>query len=214
MTNCAAPRHDDSEPAEPHATLCKPCRLGLARDLRRLPGLHADLEHLLVTGQSRATGSGTGLPVNEPASDCRSQIRHDLTYWCHHITQVRGLDTPPAAGDWAANSVAVMCGWLAGQVTWLTYRDWAGDMAGAIRDSAGRAHALLDPWVTKRFPIPGADGMCAFCGAGRMEATIYADDGDKRRSFIACPACGERLEPERWARYGRMVIRRRQAVPG
>ena len=214
MTDCAAPRHDEPVEAETHAHLCGPCRRGLSRDLRRLPSLHADLEHLLATTGSHGHGDGTGLPFNDPASECRSQIRHDLTHWCQRITHIRELDAPPPMqGDhWAASPVAAMCGWLHGQVTWCTFRDWAGDMAGAITDNANQARRLIDPYVTKEFEIPGADGLCLACGTGRMVATIYASDGDRRRPQLACQLCGETLAPEQWLRYGERVIQRREAV--
>lgn len=212
---CAAPRHDDDPPeTEPHAMLCKPCRLTMARDLRRLPGLHADLEAILATSRGAGGhGDGTGLPFNDQASDCRAQIRHDLTWWAMHVTRERGLGAPPVTMDgWAASPVAVMAGWLAGQVTWCTFRPWAADMAAAMHDNHGRALAILDPWIVKRFEIPGQDGRCLACAAGRVRVTIYAMDTDKRRSYIACPACGQRWEPEQWAGYGRAIIRRREAV--
>jgi len=205
---CAAPRHDgQDEPtaAEAHAALCRPCRTGLAWDLRRLPGLHADLEQLPAAGD----GDGSGLPFSEPAADCRSQIRHDLAYWARHVTGLRGTGAPPVQEDgWSTRPVPVLAGWLAGQVTWCSFRDWAPDMAGALNADRARAQALLDPWVTKQFEIPGADGICLHC-PGRVAVTVYASDGDRRRSFIGCPGCGVRWEPEQWMSYGRQVIRRR-----
>ena len=262
MTGCAAPRHDAQDeptPAEPHATLCRPCRLGLLWDLRRLPGLHADLEHLPATGD----GDGSGLPFSEPAADCRSQIRHDLTYWARHVTTLRVLDAPPVLLDgWAERPVLVMAGWLAGQVTWCSFRDWAPDMAGAIGADRQQAQALLSPFIKRVFAVQGRDGLCVACensdpcacrdcgeefasegayGAHfarddrgrpwcelpsvmklarspsgwwtcRVTVTVYASDGDRRRSFIGCPGCGTRWEPEQWMSYGRQVIRRREAM--
>lgn len=258
---CAAPRHGgqgEPTPTEAHSHLCRPCRVGLLWDLRRLPGLHADLEQLPATGD----GDGSGLPFSEPAADCRSQIRHDLTYWARHVTQLRGMDAPPVLlGGWAERPVLVLAGWLAGQVTWCSFRDWAPDMAGAIGADRLQAQALVDPFVKRQFEIPGADGVCLHCEAGepvgcgecghefaegvfnlhrqriegagivcvrpgavrlvldrhgkwspRCSVTVYASDGDRRRSFIGCPGCGARWEPEQWMSYGRQVIRRREAM--
>ena len=209
---CTAPRHDaQDEPteAEAHAHLCKPCRLGLLGDLRRLPRLHTELDHV----PARGDGDGSGLPFSEPASECRDQIRHDLTYWARHITQLRGLDAPPVQGSgWSEHPVHAMAGWLAGQVTWCTFRDWAPDMAGAISADRSRALALLDPWVTKRFEIPGTMGVCLACEAAQVSVTVYASDGDRRRSFIGCPGCGQVWEPEQWLSYGRRVVQRREAL--
>ena len=210
MTDCAAPRHDaQDEPTETeaHAHLCKPCRLGLLGDLRRLPRLHAELDHV----PARGDGDGSGLPFSEPASECRDQIRHDLLWWTRQVMKERRA-APPSSADWNASEVHVMAGWLAGQVTWCSFRDWAPDMAGAIQADRARALALLDPWVTKRFDIPGALGVCLACDAAQVSVTVYASDGDRRRSFIGCPGCGQVWEPEQWLSYGQRVIRRREAM--
>jgi len=207
---CAAPRHQDQDeptPAEEAATLCRRCRLDLASDLRRLPALHADLEDI----PAARGGDGTGLPFSEPASDCRSQIRHDVTYWARWITDIRGDDAPPVTGTgWADRPVTVICDWLEPQVTWCSFRDWAPDMAGAIGADRARAAALLDPWVTKRFEIPGPDGACLDCDSGRMWVTVYVYAADHRKSFIGCTECAARWEfGGAWLPFVRQVVRRR-----
>jgi hypothetical protein len=214
MTVCTTPRHaEHNEPpeTEPHSFLCRPCRAGLSADLRRLPALHADLENIPAT----SGGDGTGLPFSEPAADCRLQIRHDLRWWFHEIREERGMDSPPAyeydalTGDEQA-VMTFMCGWLHAQVTWCSFRDWAPDMAGAIGADRARAVALLDPWVTKRFEIPGPDGACLDCDQGRMWVTVYVYAADHRKSFIGCTECGARWEfGGAWLPFVRQVIRRR-----
>lgn len=266
MTDCAAPRHDGQDeptPCEPAAYLCKPCRFGLVTDLRRLPRLHAELRNI----PPRAEGDGSGLPFSDPAWECRDQIRHDLAWWARQITKERGAAAPPAHGDaWSSRPVYVLAGWLAGQAApprpWVPFRPWAPEMAGAINANYGRAKALLDPWVTKRFAIPGQDGLCVSCDSGdpvtcedcgeaftgipafvahfakdnhdrlwcelpalmglarspsghwgsRVMVTVYASDGDRRRSFIGCPGCGQQWEPEQWLAYGHKVVKRREAM--
>jgi len=207
MTDCTAPRHDgqaEPTPAEAHASLCAPCRRGLASDLRRLPSLFAGL----LAAPGGYGGDGTGLPFSEPARDCCDQIRHDLSWWAREVTRIRGQDAPPVLEDgWAVRPVAVMCTWLHSQVTWCSFRPWAPDMAGAIGADRVRAVTLLDPWIKHHFPIMGPDGICLHCPA-RLEVTIFGE-GDRRRPFIMCPGCGERWDPEQWDRFGRQVIRRR-----
>lgn len=208
MTDCAAPRHggqDEPTPAETSAYLCRPCRSGLTRDLNRLPGLHRDLDAL---GTQSGHGDGQGLPFNDAASECRSQIRYDLTWWAMRITQERGTTAPlPAAGDgWAANPVPALCAWLAPQTGWVSFRPWAGDMAGAIADNRHRAIAILDPQIRKHIDL----GPCLDCETGRMQATVYASEGDKRRSFVACAACGARWEMQHWMRLGHRIDQRRE----
>jgi len=205
---CGAPRHGDDEvEAEPSAQLCAPCRRGLASDLRRLPALHADLENIPAT----RGGDGTGLPFSEPAADCRSQIAHDAAWWALHVGRER-LSYPSLPLD-PQQRVSAWCGWLAGQVTWCSFRDWAPDMAGAISADRARAVALLDPWVTKRFEIPGPDGACLECPSGRMWVTVYVYAADHRKSFIGCTECGARWEfGGAWLPFVRAVVRRRNAV--
>jgi hypothetical protein len=207
---CAAPRHQDQgEPpeTEAHSQLCRPCRAGLAADLRRLPALHADLENIPAT----RGGDGTGLPFSEPASDCRSQIEHDVSWWSWRIVGLRDTDLPPVVETgWILRPVLAMCGFLHGQVTWCSFRDWAPDMAGAIGADRARAVALLDPWVTKRFEIPGDDGACLDCPSGRMWVTVYVYAADHRKSFIGCTVCGARWEfGGAWLPFVRQVVRRR-----
>lgn len=207
MADCLAPRHDD-EPAEarPQSYLCHPCERALSGNLRRLPRLYRLLGDALATAlQKRSPGSERGLPLNEPVSDCQLQICHDLAYWAVEVKRDRRLTLVP--GD----TVPSLCGFLHGWMTVIPFRKWAGDMAGALAEDAGRARALLDPFVKVEFDIPGADGVCLKCGRGRMTATIYASDGDRRRPQLACGTCGECLAPEQWLRYGERVIARRTA---
>ena len=207
MTGCAAPRHPDDDRPEtrPHAKLCLPCERGLARDLRRLPALHASLEHIPATGG----GDGTGLPFSEPAADCRSQITHDVQWWTFRVMAVRHAS--PTGEAW--HTLPAMCGWLHGQVTWCSFRDWAPDMAGAISADRARAVALLDPWVTKTFELPGADGVCLECAAGRMVVTVYVYAADSRKSFIGCTACPARWEfGGAWLPFLKRLKQRRDAA--
>ena len=212
MTDCAAPRHDgDQADTEAHAALCRPCRLGLARDLRRLPALHADLEHIPAT----RGGDGTGLPFSEPAADCRSQIRHDVTFWTLHVMEV-GIGLPRGSWD-LLSPIAARCGWLHGQMSWIPFRDWAPDMAGAIGADRARAVALLDPWVTKTFELPGADGVCleceasepAWCGECGQSYASEALDSHRQpngKGGWMCVFPG-RYAPDRRGKWcGRMVV--------
>src|SRR5262245_16602915 len=209
---CAAPRHlgdDDPPPAQPHAWLCRPCTSGLRRDLRRLPALDTALQHLPVPRKG-ARGARTGLPISEPAADHRNLIRHDLTWWCIHVTEDRRIVHPPVTAHplWSRDPVLVMAAWLTTHLGWIPYRDWAPDMAGAFADDVARARALIDPQITKRFAIPGPEGVCPDCGTGRIHLTIYASEGDRRRSVAACDACDREWLPETWLRLGQRITQR------
>jgi len=204
--DCAAPRHhDEPEEAEPHARLCKPCRIRLARDLRRLPGLHAELRDVLTTQHHHGSdrGHGDGLPFNDRVSEHASQITHDLRWWAHHAAEDRRTALTLV-------SVPALAGYLHAAVTWARFRPWAGDLADVVARDRGQATALLDPWVTRRFPVRGRDGTCPQCGDGQLHVTVYASDGDRRRSHAACDGCGASWAPEQWTRLGTLIIRRRE----
>jgi hypothetical protein len=209
MTDCMTPRHDGQDeptPAEPHAQLCRPCRAGLALDLRRLPALHAGLEHI----PAQRGGDGTGLPFSEPAADCRLQIRHHLTSWSAAVVDERRCDPPYSTGWEADDMVPVLAGWLYGQVTWCSFRYWVPDMAGEIRADAGRAWALVNPYITKRYPLPLPDRACFDCQEGELWVTVYVYSSDRRKSFIGCTVCGARWEfGGAWLPFVRAVVRRR-----
>lgn len=204
MTACLAPRHlGDPEPAEaaPHAALCRPCTARLRSDLRRLPSLYADLGALLDPRRAGGpgTGDGGGLPYHVPAAECRDQIAHDAGYWVMRVTEERQPGICPV------RTLPSMCGWLAGQVTWVSFRPWAGDMAGAVASDRGRALAVLDPVPVSRFPLPAA---CPKCGARLLEVTVYTDPGDSRWSMVTCGGCGHEWDTTQWLRLGREILGR------
>lgn len=196
--DCAAPRHDQPEPAEPHAWLCHGCRVRLSRDLRRLPALHAELDSLTPARTGPGRGTGDGLPYNDRASECRSQIEHDLRWWVQQAAADRRAPV-------TVTSVPAMAGLLRGALRWIIYRDWAGDLTAAIGDVRNQAIALLDPWITRRIPVPGA---CPACHArNTLTVTVYASDGDRRRSHASCGECGAMWLPEQWTRLGQQITR-------
>ena len=213
---CAAPRHDDTDDpprCEPHAHLCRPCRVSLRRDLCRIPALYAALEESKAVTR-RSPGNGGGLPLNEPAAECQGQIRHDLTWWAVLIAGQRGV--PPARlaalPGWQANRVPGLCGWLYLSLNWIPYRAWAPDMAAALAEDAGRALALAQPWQVSHHPIGGPLGVCPDCGSGRIWKKLFLSDGDRRRNYLACDGCGQVWWPEQWLRLGQRLIRRAEAA--
>ena len=204
MSDCLAPRHDgDPEPAEPGARLCRGCLTGLRRDLRSLPRLHAGLAELLdprIRGDGG--GSGDGLPFNDAAAEAMSQIVHDLQVWSRRVAAER--DAPA----WPVPSVPAMCGWLAGQARWASFREWAGDMAGALASDRGRAVSLLDPRPVTRFTVPAALNRCPRCGAaGGLSAAVHTAPGDPRPSLVSCAGCGHEWDAAQWLRLVRDILR-------
>ena len=205
MTDCQAPRHgDEPEPAAPAAKLCYPCTSRLRGDLRRLPVLHAELGGMLDPRRAcgPGTGDGGGLPFHEPASEAMSQIAHDAEYWTMVVLAER---QPPAC---PVRSLPAMCGWLAGQVTWCSFRDWAGDMAGALAADAGRARAVLDPMPVASIALPPGMNWCPRCGErGLLTAAVPQSEADRRPSLVGCGGCGAEWDTTMWLRLGRDILR-------
>jgi hypothetical protein len=203
MTDCLAPRHDEPEPAEPGARLCRPCASGLHRDLRRLPALYAGLGELLDPRTAGdGGGQGDGLPYNDSAAEAMSQVRHDLQVWVRQVITDR---QPPM---WPVLTVPAMAGWLAGQARWASFRTWAGDMAGAIASDRGRAVALLAPRPALRITVPAALNRCPRCGAaGGLAAVVYTGPGDPRPSLVSCGGCAHEWDATQWLKLGRDILR-------
>jgi hypothetical protein len=190
LMDCAAPRHDlEPAPAEPAAWLCAPCRRHLQRHLRRIPGLYAQLDLTPARTPGGGRGHGDGLPYSDPVSECRSQIRHDLRYWTMHIATTRRCGYPQF-------TIPAMAGWLSGHVTWASFRDWAGDMAGAISSDHGRAMWLLDPRHVVRI-----ERRTMRCGCGGQLTFTISDD----ESLAECRSCGTVWEPAEWMRLRRTM---------
>ena len=212
MTDCAAPRHDDPVQAEAHAHLCGSCKAGLRRDLRRLPALASELTDQLDPRRSTcmartgADGSGMGLPYNDPAAECISQIRHDLAWWTWEIASQRGWEPP------AKDSIPAMAGWLVAQVTWCAFRPWAGDLAAAFAADRGRSMAVIDPMPRADIPIPADVNYCPRCGHTMcLYATVYQSAGDRRQSLVTCGNCLHEWDAVQWLRLGQTIIAWRDA---
>lgn len=209
MTDCTAPRHEAApEPAAPHAFLCRPCSSGLRRDLHRLPALHAELASILdapailagmAAGRQDRAGDGSApLPFHVPASLCRDQIAHDVLWWTAEVITERQPD------PWPALTLPAMCGWLAGQAEWISFRPWAGDMAGAVASDAGWARAILDPLPVKFIHM---SRPCPQCRSRELTMAAYSE-ADRRSSVITCGGCGCKWDfgPE-WIELGRDILR-------
>ena len=208
MNDCAAPRHDEPAQAEAHSFLCAACKAGLRRDLHRLPALDRDLEQLLDPRRAGGAGhgDGTGLPYHDAASECRSQIRHDLGWWISLVLEER------QPGSCPVRTLPAMTGWLSGWVTWASHREWAGDLAAAMAANRSRAMAIIDPMPRAEIPIPADCNYCPRCGhTGCLFATVYQSAGDRRQSLVTCGNCLHEWDAVQWLRLGQTIIAWRDA---
>jgi hypothetical protein len=213
MTDCAEPRHCGQQqptPAEPHTTLCKPGRLNLTTDLRRLPHLDHDLS--IIATAARAAGNGTPrLPFDNDVADWRAWFRRNIfhgfaaaTTDLGHCPILNPADPYP------------MCAWLRPQVSrsdkhpaWISYRDWAPYLADALSKVRARGLQLRNPVEVRHVYLPGA---CLDCGNGRLAAVIYADHQAGRWSYWVCPACQAATPIEAWWDYPKRLAAMRAAT--
>ncbi len=206
MTDCAAPRHLDAPdipPCPQGSRLCHPCLARLRSHLRALPALHALMTASLDPRRAGYIGvNGGGLPYNEPAAECASQIRHDLRMLCTWVLAERAPASCPVP------QVPAMAGWLHGWTPWIAGRSWAPDAAGAIAADTGRARALLDPMPCSLIPIPADVNWCPRCGqAGGLSAFVWQHPADRRPSGVECGRCEHWWDTPQWLRLGRDIIR-------
>jgi hypothetical protein len=217
VTDCAAPSHDGQAhptPAEPHACLCKPHRLGLEHDLRRLPALDHELGILAVVATA-AAATETGvlrLPFNADITDWQSWFRRYVARATITIALNRRWPLPQDH-PWA------MCAWLAPMVSrsslhpgWLARQEWAGSLADAVHRIRARGEQLHEPFTVKHIHLPGA---CLDCGNGRLNAVVYVDAPGGRRAWWECPACLVVTEMgPGWWDYPRRLAAMRAQVAG
>lgn len=197
---CAVPRHGGDEVAtEPSAQLCKPCRLGLAADLRRLPALDHHLGILALIAASPGNG-GLPLPFDAHVSEWRSWFRRNITQATREVAEEREW-VLPEDHPW------LMCAWLERQVRWLSFRDWVPRLADALHKIRVKGEQLAAPLLVKHVFLPGA---CLDCGNGRMQAVIYADHEAGRWSYWVCPVCSAVTPIEAWWDYPKRLAAMRQ----
>jgi len=215
VTDCTAPRHDGQDeptPAELDDGLCKPCRLGLAADLRRLPALDHELSILsVVAGAAAQVETGVlRLPFNADITEWQSWFRRYVTRATATIALNRRWPLP-RDHPWA------MCAWLVPHVSrsslhpgWLAGQPWAGSIADGVHRIRVRGEQLASPLTVKHIHLPS---VCLDCGNGCLNAVIYVDAPGGRRAWWVCPACETVTEmgPAWWDYPKRLAAMREHA---
>lgn len=206
----ATHRHEPDRPrhAADGLNLCPGCRAALARHVRDLPELHADVLAQLPTGGTSTgpavSGSRTPpLPYNTRAGDWLGQARHDLRWITSLVSAERGISGPPP-------NPGAQCVWLERHLDWLAAHGDAGPFKDTFAEFVGRAYSIIDP---ARLPlvlgpcIETIDGEP--CG-GTVKVTVRRD-GDPTPSEMYCDTCDLSLDTTQWHRYGRRYQRGRMA---
>jgi hypothetical protein len=177
--------------------MCTACWNALARDLRAIPDLIADLE-LAASKQARLTPPAPGglaserNPVGWGAADAAAALTNSLTTWARDVAPdcpVHGYAVAPKAGAsiLLAHDTAVRAHPAAAEL-------WA-DITGHTH----RARATIDR-QDRHIDI----GDCPDCG-GTLRAHLPA--ADDRPTSIACLANpAHQWSPDQWLRLGRRLL--------
>ncbi|MPZ27528.1 MAG: hypothetical protein GEV12_14245 [Micromonosporaceae bacterium] len=189
------------------------------------PGLgNLDRDHQL--------GPPTGLPFNWSASVDAEDIRSEISGWCRIVVEERYGHQPPhgpicaecdhptcehihARRRWMPppTTVAASMRWLAGQLGWLRYREYAGEAWRDLRDVTGWLHRAVDrPANRTRFPV----GPCPEITAGGVpcagQVTAVIPAREDRPALMECGTCGERWPTIQWARVGRRMLKAQERM--
>jgi hypothetical protein len=180
--------------------MCQPCWNALARDLRAIPGLIADLD-LAASKQARLTPPAPGglaserNPIAWGAADAAAALTNSLTTWARDIS--RQDDLGPAS--YLPNIPAVAARYLLDHGDQIRAHPAAAELWADITSHAHRARHTIDR-QDRHIDI----GDCPDCG-GTLRAHLPA--ADDRPTSIAClgnPA--HTWTPDQWLRLGRRIL--------
>jgi len=183
----------------------------LTRDIHEAGDAFLLLENALTATKSpgeRVSGRGElPVPVRLIVVEVRSQILHDLRWWCYWVARERSLTGKP--NPFHARGMA---SWLATHVDWLARQEDVLVLREVMAGHRRTARALRDiPADRTKFPVgpcPELDDDGAWC-AGIVYAHIPVEL-DKPAS-LRCRACGAAWE-RGWARVGTRILRRMRGI--
>lgn len=147
MTNtpdiCVLPHHHDPErprPALDGLYLCHGHHTELQRLITQLPNHHDDLDRALTANGPKISHSNSpGLNIDETAAELRTQIQHDLLWWCIYVADQRGIHRPTTAEPHTTAT------WLTRHVDWCAAdRPAAEELLPVLRELTGRAIGITD----------------------------------------------------------------------
>jgi hypothetical protein len=206
---------EGSRPVDRKSVLCNHCCERVVRDVRETGAGHLQLEHALTSTRTpveRVAGRGElPLPIRMIVVEVRSQILHDLRWWCTWVAEQRGL-----TGKANPRHAMGMASWLVTHIDWLARQDEVLALREVMAGHRRTVRALRDiPADRTKFPVGpcpelvDVDDGQAWC-SGVVFAHIPAELD--RPASLRCKACGKTWE-RGWARVGERILRRMR-TPG
>lgn len=200
---------EGSRPVDRRQVLCAHCANRLVRDIHETGNAYRQLEEALQATKTHGEKvSGRGelpMPIRLIVVEVRSQILHDLRWWCAWVARQRGL-----AARASPNNPAGMASWLATHVDWLARTDDVLVLRDIMATHRRMARALRDiPADRTRFPVGPCPEIVGGDEPGWCTGTVYAHipaELDKP-ACLRCKGCGATWE-RGWARVGDRILRR------
>jgi len=150
------------------------------------------------------------MPVRLIVVEVRSQILHDLRWWCNYVASERGL----AAKANPFNPMG-MASWLGTHIDWLAHTEDVLALVDIMAGHRRQARALRDiPADRTKFPVgpcpevvEGDDGRSWCTGIVFAHIPVELD----KPACLRCKGCGTTWE-RGWARVGERILRRMKGI--
>lgn len=180
-------------PALDGLRLCHGHRTELERRITELPNHHDDLNRPKNGGGPKITHkTDPGIHIDETAADLRTQIQHDLLWWCIYVADQRGLNQPTRADPHTTAA------WLTRHLDWLAAdQPAAEELLPVLRELTGRAIGITD--IPARRVHLGEQCLTHDDGErcpGEIVIVIRGDEWVAR-----CPACMVDQDPTPYLRH-------------
>lgn len=162
--------------------LCSPCRGGLLRDLRQLPGLYEECARQLGgrpvrTGERTSGGPLPGMPFDTRAAEVRSSVLGVLSSWATLVVEERGVTAP-------RRTVAALAEFLARHADWLSGHRAAAEACEEVARLVRRARRAIDPEPDHRVGI----GSCVEPGCPGGLTALLRPERPRLPAEIRCDA--------------------------